>query len=92
MAEIAEKAIPENGPSVHDYFIEKDVGLAIPIQEIYGVKSVSLDEPRQEFNFVAPQFYILLDKKPELLRLLVEKSDNNLSKLLDIRPRPPIHC
>lgn len=81
IAEIAEKAIPGNGSSVYDYFIEKDFGLAMPIQEIYAVDPLPLDEMRQNFDFVAPQFYMLLDKKPELLRLLIEKSDNNLSKL-----------
>lgn len=82
IAKIAEQAIPGNGPSVYDYFIEKDFGPAMPIQKVYDVEPISLDEMRKSFGFVAPQFYLLLEKKPELLRLLIEKSDNNLSKIL----------
>lgn len=66
IAEIAESAIPGNGKSVYDYFIEKDFGLAIPIKEVRKIKPISLDYLREKYNFTAPQFYLSLKNRAEL--------------------------
>ncbi|SFN66351.1 hypothetical protein [Xenorhabdus japonica] len=66
IADIAEKAIPSNGKSVFDYFADNDFGLAIPIIKFIEIPEVSLDYLRKTHHFVAPQFYLKLDKNKSL--------------------------
>ncbi len=73
ISDIAENAIPGNGQSVFDYFIEKDFGLAIPILHVIETQKVSLDYLRDKYNFTAPQFYFSLQKNPIMLDELITK-------------------
>ncbi len=73
ISDIAENAIPGNSPSVFDYFIEKDFGLAIPILRVIETQKVSLDYLREKYNFTAPQFYFSLQKNQIMLNELIEK-------------------
>ncbi|MDX7985860.1 hypothetical protein FE392_00700 [Xenorhabdus sp. 12] len=66
IAELAEKAIPGNGHSVYDYFIEKDFGLAIPIVNVMKLEPVSLNSLRDKYNFFAPQFYMMLKENKSM--------------------------
>ncbi|PHM36636.1 hypothetical protein Xmau_04174 [Xenorhabdus mauleonii] len=66
IAEIAEKAIPGNGQSVYDYFIEKDFGLAMPIVNVMKLEPVSLNSLREKYNFSAPQFYMMFKENKSM--------------------------
>lgn len=71
--EIAELAEQENPGCYHDMidYFSHGVGYALPIKEITPIKEVSLDTLKKIFpDFVVPQSYYILDKKPELLAYL----------------------
>lgn len=52
-------------------YLCNNIGYAIPIEEIIPIKEVPLSELKQNFpNFVVPQSYYILDKKPEVLSFL----------------------
>ena len=52
-------------------YLYNNIGYAIPIEEIIPIEEVPLSELQQNFpNFVVPQSYYILDKKPELLSFL----------------------
>ena len=52
-------------------YLYNNIGYAIPIEEIIPIKEVPLSELKQNFpNFVVPQSYYILDKKPEVLSFL----------------------
>lgn len=54
-----------------------NIGYAIPIEKITLLKELSLVELQKHFpNFVVPQSYYILDKKPELLSFLEAKEGN----------------
>lgn len=51
---------------------------AIPIQSLIRFKPLRLAEIRESFpNFSPPQFYISANKKPELLRFLLDYANKN---------------
>lgn len=52
-------------------YLYNNIGYAIPIEEINPIEEVPLSELQKNFpNFVVPQSYYILDKKPELLSFL----------------------
>ena len=52
-------------------YLYNNIGYAIPIEEINPIEEVPLSELQKKFpNFVVPQSYYILDKKPELLSFL----------------------
>ena len=70
IALIAEKEEPGSYNDIVEY-LYNNIGYAIPVEEIIPIKEVSLNELQQQFpNFVVPQSYYLLVKKPELLSFL----------------------
>ena len=70
IALIAEQEEPGSYNGMMEY-LYNNIGYAIPIKEIIPIKEVSLSELQQQFpNFVVPQSYYILDKKPELLSFL----------------------
>ena len=73
IALIAEQEEPGSYGSMMEY-LYSDIGYAIPVEEIIPIEEVSLSELQQQFpNFVVPQSYYILDKKPELLSFLDSK-------------------
>lgn len=70
IALIAEQEEPGSYNGMMEY-LYNNVGYAIPVEEIVPIEEVSLNELQQQFpNFVVPQSYYILDKKPELLSFL----------------------
>ncbi len=70
IALIAEQEEPGSYNGMMEYLCN-NIGYAIPVEEIIPIEEVSLSELQQQFpNFVVPQSYYLLDKKPELLSFL----------------------
>jgi predicted transcriptional regulator len=67
---------PANDPeSVRSYIQGSKPGYAVPIKKTFECDPITLKELRRNFpEFQPPQMYFLLNKKPELLRLL----QNNL--------------
>ena len=70
IALIAEQEEPGSYNGMMEY-LYNNIGYAIPVEEIVPIEEVSLNELQQQFpNFVVPQSYYILDKKPELLSFL----------------------
>ena len=70
IAAISEQEEPGSYNGMMDY-LYNNIGYAIPIEEITPIEEVPLSELQQNFpNFVVPQSYYILDKKPELLSFL----------------------
>lgn len=70
IALIAEQEEPGSYNGMMEY-LYNNIGYAIPVEEIIHIEEVSLSKLQQQFsNFVVPQSYYLLDKKPELLSFL----------------------
>lgn len=75
IATLAEKEQPGHYDRKMEYF-HGDTAYAIPIKKIIPLKEVSLEELRKLFpDFVVPQSYYILDKKPELLNYLKSKEN-----------------
>ena len=70
IATIAEQEESESYNGMMEY-LYNNIGYAIPIEKITPIEEVPLSELQQNFpNFVVPQSYYILDKKPELLSFL----------------------
>lgn len=70
IALIAEEEEPGSYNGMMEY-LYNNIGYAIPVEEIVSIEEVSLSKLQQQFpNFVVPQSYYILDKKPELLSFL----------------------
>ena len=70
---LSERINPNSYSGMMDY-LDKGKGYALPIIEICDIKEVSLEELRKNFKgFVVPQSYYLLNKKPDLLRFLLDQ-------------------
>lgn len=70
IASISEK---ENSGSYDDMlqYLYNDIGYAIPVKKIIPIQEISLNELKELFSdFVPPQSYYILDKKPKLLNFL----------------------
>lgn len=77
-ADIAERARPGNGESVHAYFAEADHGFAIPITRVVEYPGIALDEISRRCggSFHPPMSYVLLSHHPKLsdvCRVLAEQ-------------------
>ena len=73
IATISEQEEPGSYNGMMDY-LYNNIGYAIPIEEITPIEEVPLSELKHNFpNFVVPQSYYILDKKPELLSFLKSK-------------------
>ncbi len=73
IATIAEQEEPGSYNGMIEY-LHNNIGYAIPIEEITLIEEVPLSELQQKFpDFVVPQSYYILDKKPELLSFLEAK-------------------
>ena len=73
IATIAEQEEPGSYNGMIEY-LHNNIGYAIPIEEITLIEEVPLSELQQKFpDFVVPQSYYILDKKPELLSFLETK-------------------
>ena len=73
IALLAEHEEPGSYNGMMEY-LYNNIGYAIPVEEIDPIEEVSLSELQQQFpNFVVPQSYYILDKKPELLFFLDSK-------------------
>lgn len=70
IAALAEKEQPGCYNDMINYF-NADIGYAIPILSISKIEEIKLDDLKNKFqNFVVPQSYYILAKKPELLAYL----------------------
>ena len=57
-------------------YMHNDIGYAIPVKKITLIEDVSLEELKSKFlDFVPPQSYYILDRKPELLNFLNSKCE-----------------
>lgn len=73
ISRISEKINPNSYESMMEY-LNKGKGYAIPIIDMCEIKEVTLEKLRTKFkNFVVPQSYYLLNKKPELLDFLLSQ-------------------
>lgn len=80
IATIAEQEEPGSYQGMMEY-LRSNVGYAIPIEEIIRIEEVPLVELQQQFsNFVVPQSYYILDKKPDLLSFLESKGRKTCAK------------
>lgn len=78
IATIAERDEPGCFQGMMEYMYN-NIGYAIPIEEITLMEEVSLTELQEQFpNFVVPQSYYILDKKPELLSFLESKEGTEI--------------
>ena len=60
-------------------YMHNNVGYAIPIEEITPIEELTLNELKKHFqDFVVPQSYYILDKKPELLSFLELRERNKI--------------
>ncbi|QDU33472.1 hypothetical protein KS4_15200 [Poriferisphaera corsica] len=83
IADIADAAIPGNYQSVYDYFITKNHGLAIPIRHVCQIRTpLSLEYLRQTYQFTAPQFYLTLKNRIDLLNELLHAANISINKLM----------
>lgn len=71
IGEIAESLIPGNGQAVYDYLKDQKQGYAIPIKQYTDITPISLERLRTEFEFEAPQSYVLGNTYPKLLNYLI---------------------
>ena len=56
-------------------YFYKNIGYAIPIESVTIIDDIDLIQLKKDFpNFVVPQSYYILDKKPELLSYLDERT------------------
>lgn len=70
IAELADRENPGCYQDMMDYF-SHGVGYALPIESIKPIREISLSTLKELFpDFVVPQSYYILDKKPELLSYL----------------------
>lgn len=77
IASIAEKEHPGCYQDMIDYMYN-DIGYAIPVEKITPIEEISLEELKEKFSdFVPPQSYYILDKKPELLNFLDSRCEKN---------------
>jgi predicted transcriptional regulator len=75
IADLAERHQPGAGDSIRSYLHGRRRGFAIPIRDYREVGPVSRAELLQvEPRFRPPQSYVLLSKRPELQRLLTERT------------------
>lgn len=59
-------------------YLHNDIGYAMEVLSITPIKEVTLKELQEKFpDFVAPQSYYILDKKPELLEFLESRIERN---------------
>lgn len=78
IAMIAEQEEPGSYNGMMEY-LYNNIGYAIPVEEINPIKEVTLSELQQQFpDFVVPQSYYLLNKKPELLSFLNSREREKL--------------
>lgn len=81
IALLAEKEEPGCYDSILEY-LYNDVGYAIPVESITSIEELTLAELKERFpNFVVPQSYYILDKKPELFDFLESKLEKKLCKI-----------
>ena len=77
IAKIAEKEEPGCYNEMIKY-LYNNIGYAIPIESINVIKEISLEEIKKFFpNFVVPQSYYILDKKPKLLAFFEERCEKS---------------
>mgnify|MGYP004473025961 CR=1 FL=1 len=77
IAVVAEREHPGCYQEMMNYMYN-NVGYAIPVKKIIPIEEVSLKELQNNFlNFVPPQSYYILDRKPELLEFLNKRSEKN---------------
>jgi predicted transcriptional regulator len=58
------------GIEIYEYMKGSDKGYAIRIKKLVEIENISLQYLQKNFGLTAPQGYIILDKKPELLAKL----------------------
>lgn len=79
IATIAEQDEAGSYKGIIEYLCN-NIGYAIPIKDIIPIKEVPLSELKQHFpNFVVPQSYYILDKKPEVLSFLESRERLNVN-------------
>ena len=62
-------------------YMYNDIGYAIPVKNIVPIEEVSLEEMKSKFpDFVPPQSYYILDKKPEMLDFLNNRCEKKYVK------------
>lgn len=74
LGDFAERQVTGIGKEIEEYMFGLAVGYAAKIKRFTEIEPVPLMYLRNSFNFTAPQGYIILDKRPELLRLLEKRS------------------
>ena len=74
IGDLAERHIPGNGEAVFEYFAPKDRGMAIPIAGVKLLDPVPLRWARETYDFLPPQSYMALYKKPELFAFLLSRA------------------
>ncbi|SEM94712.1 hypothetical protein [Lihuaxuella thermophila] len=78
IAQICENEEPGTGAyeATLKYLEGLEKGFAIPVLSVEKIDPVSLQELRDRFKFVAPQSYMIIDNKPELLTFLQSRRKN----------------
>lgn len=80
IASLAENEQPGCYNDMMSYF-NAGIGYAIPILSISKIDEIKLDDLKEQFqNFVVPQSYYILNKKPELLDFLENWENNNAER------------
>jgi predicted transcriptional regulator len=70
ISKLAESHREGIGDEIFEYMQSSDKGYAIPILKLVELEKVSLDYLNKNFDFTAPQGYMIIDKKPKLLAKL----------------------
>ena len=77
IAKLAEENEKGSFDDIKEY-LHNDIGYAMEVLSITPIKEVTLKELQEKFpDFVAPQSYYILDKKPELLEFLESQIERN---------------
>ena len=70
ISELAETHRKGIGNGIYEYMKDSVRGYEIPILKLVEIENISLKYLQKNFGLTAPQGYIILDKKPELLAKL----------------------
>lgn len=91
IAEIAERAKPGNGESVHAYLQDLERGYALPIRTVREYPGFSADELGTMLDsFHPPQGYTLIDKHPKWIRVCHQLTQAPVVRELEVEHSAPV--
>jgi predicted transcriptional regulator len=91
IADIAERANPGNGESVHAYLQDLERGYALPIRTVCEYEGFSADQLASMMDgFHPPQGYTLIDKHPKWVRVCDQLVQTPVVRELVVEHHSPV--